>query len=84
MYSTVEHSYTARVTNLHNATILAVFAIFKTVRLAEKVFVSLGLCTEISGVREKIEMRAEMSVGAQCKVSNTVQLYRYLNYARKY
>jgi hypothetical protein len=38
---------------LHNATILAVFVIFKTVRLAEKVFVSLGLGTEISGARGK-------------------------------
>jgi hypothetical protein len=49
----VVHSYTARVKNLHNATILEVFVIFKTLGLAEKVFVSLGLGTEISGVREK-------------------------------
>jgi len=49
----VDHSYTARVKNLHNATILAVFVIFKTVRLAEKVSVSLELGTEISGVRGK-------------------------------
>jgi len=49
----VDHSYTTIVKGLHNATILAVFVIFKTVRLTEKASVSLELGTEISGVREK-------------------------------
>jgi hypothetical protein len=80
LYSTVVHLNTARVKKHAQRKTFGGFFIFKPVRLRGKVLVSFGLCTEISVapinilVRENIEMRAEMSVSAWCKVSNTVHL----------